>query len=251
MNLVIDIGNTRIKAALFEAGQLTHFFVFEHPVIFGNIHNNPLIDLFNQHTIKHSVLASVTNETLALADALKHKSTLLIFTSQTPTPLKNQYKSISTLGSDRFAAAAGALNLFPNKNVLVIDAGTCIKYNFVNQRNEYIGGGISPGLRMRFKALQTFTAKLPLIDTAIDFDTLIGTTTEESILSGVELGSIAEINGIIEQYNMKYPDLTVILTGGDVNFFEKRLKKPIFTDSYLILKGLNAILEYNLNNAND
>ena len=157
------------------------------------------------------------------------------------------YKSTSTLGSDRLAAAVGGNFMFPNKNVLIIDAGTCIKYNFVSKNNEYLGGGISPGLRMRFKSLPAFTSRLPLIEMEEDFDNLIGTDTRESILSGVELGAIAEVDGIIERYKSIYEDLTVVFTGGDFNFFVKRLKNSIFADQFLILRGLNVILDYNFN----
>ena len=169
-----------------------------------------------------------------------------MFTGKTPTPVKNLYKSANTLGSDRLASAVGGNFLFPNKNVLVIDAGTCIKYNFINNKNEYIGGAISPGLQMRFKALHTFTARLPLLDIDENYDAIIGTTTNESILSGVEMGAVAEMQSFVDQYKQQYSDVVCLLTGGDANFFEKRLKKPIFADQFLILKGLNIILENNL-----
>jgi type III pantothenate kinase len=126
----------------------------------------------------------------------------------------------------------------------VVDTGTCIKYNFINNKNEYIGGAISPGLQMRFKSLNSFTSRLPLLDVEENFNTLIGTNSKDNILSGVELGAVAEINSFIDQYKQLYPDINVVLSGGDVNFFEKRLKKPIFAEPYLILKGLNNILNH-------
>ncbi|MBL0328277.1 MAG: type III pantothenate kinase [Bacteroidetes bacterium] len=128
----------------------------------------------------------------------------------------------------------------------MVDCGTCIKYNFVTQKNEYIGGGIAPGLQMRFKAVHTFTSRLPLLDVDDTFNTLIGTNSNDSIISGVQMGVIAEVDGIITQYKQQYPDIKVLLTGGDVNFFAKRLKNSIFADQNLILKGLNEILDYNL-----
>jgi type III pantothenate kinase len=128
----------------------------------------------------------------------------------------------------------------------VIDAGTCIKYNFVNSNNEYIGGAIATGLEMRLKALHTFTSRLPLLKVDEDYNTLVGTNSIESILSGAQGGAVAEMEGCIALYRQQYPDIKVVITGGDVNFFEKRLKNSIFADEYLILKGLNIILEYNL-----
>ncbi|MES2138887.1 MAG: type III pantothenate kinase [Bacteroidota bacterium] len=240
MNLIIDIGNTRIKAALFENAELKHFFVFES--------TNALIEaaLFNSYLIKHCIVASVVDNVESFIDQLKGKAPTLLFTSQMPLPLINLYRSTNTLGSDRLAAAVGGASLFPGKNVVVIDAGTCLKYNFVNNNNEFIGGAISPGLKMRFKSLNTFTSKLPLLDVNENFDTLIGTTTAESILSGVEIGITAEVEGLIDGYKQLFPDINVVLTGGDANFFEKRLKRRIFTDSFLILKGLNCILDHNL-----
>jgi type III pantothenate kinase len=182
---------------------------------------------------------------LFLKIELNKQTQLLVFTNETPIPIKNMYESAQTLGSDRLAAAIGGYTLFPNQHVLVIDVGTCIKYNFTTNKNEYIGGGISPGLKMRLKALTTFTSRLPLVEIDENFDTLIGKNTNDSILSGVIMGCIAEMEGIIERYQLLYPDMKIILTGGDTNFFEKRLKKPIFADQNLILKGLNEILEYN------
>jgi type III pantothenate kinase len=240
LKLIIDIGNTRIKAALFEKKELKHFFVFNSTNEFLTA------DLLNQHPISNCIVASVTNNIESIVDYVKQKTDVLLFTSETPTPIKNLYATAHTLGSDRLAAAVGGNFLYPNQNVLVIDSGTCIKYNFVTHKNEYLGGAISPGLQMRFKALNTFTARLPLLELDQKFDKLIGTNSTESILSGVEMGAVAEVNGFIENYKKQYPDIKVIITGGDVNFFEKRLKNSIFADPYLILRGLNMILDYNL-----
>lgn len=241
MQLVIDIGNTRVKAALFEKKELKHSFIFDST---GQLLS---AGLFQNYSIKKAIIGSVVNDMEPFIAQLKQHSTVLLFSSETPTPLKNLYRSANTLGSDRLAAAVGANSLFPNRNLLVIDAGTCIKYNFINSNNEYIGGGISPGLQMRFKALSTFTSRLPLLEVDPDFNKLIGTDSNESILSGVETGALAEVEGITERYIHQYPDIQIVLTGGDANFFEKRLKKPIFADQNLILKGLNEILEYNSN----
>lgn len=240
MQLVIDIGNTRVKAALFEQNNIVHYFVFNttDELLKANI--------LDQYNIENSILSSVVDGINTFVEHVKKKSPVLMYTIQTPTPLTNCYESPFTLGSDRLAASVAGNFLFPNKNVLVIDTGTCIKYNFINKNNEYIGGAISPGLKMRFKAIHSFTSRLPLLEVDENFDTLIARNSNDNILAGVELGAVAEINSFIEQYKTLYPDIKVLLTGGDINFFEKRLKKPIFADSYLILKGLNNILEHNL-----
>ena len=241
MQLVIDIGNTRIKAAIFKEAELRHSFIFNSTL--------ELIEsqLIEKNAIQQCILASVVDNIESFINQLKTKLTVYIFTADTPTPIKNLYKTAHTLGSDRLAAAVGGNFLFPNKNILVIDCGTCIKYNFVNANNQYIGGAISPGLAMRLKAMHTFTSRLPLLEVDETFNTLIGTNSNESILSGAQNGAVAEIEGIINQYRLNYDNLTVVLTGGDTNFFEKRLKNPIFADPFLILKGLNQILQYNLN----
>lgn len=239
MQLVIDIGNTRLKAAVFEKKELIKHFVFDSTEdLFKS-------DLFKIYIPKKAIVCSVVNDIEPFLSKLMDRTEVLLFTSQTPVPLKNNYQSANTLGSDRMAAAVGGNSLMPDNDILVIDAGTCIKYNFVSNKNEYLGGGISPGLRMRLKALHTFTARLPLLEPDMDYSALVGTNTHDSILSGAELGALAEVEGLIGQYLLKYPNLKVFITGGDMNFFEKRLKNTIFADQHLILKGLNAILNYN------
>jgi len=244
MQLVIDIGNTRIKAAVFQKDQLLEFLVFKD---YREVLESALFN--NNYTFNNCIVASVVDDIAVFVDELAKNVNVLLFTSETPLPIKNLYKTTSTLGSDRLAAAVGGEFLFPGQDILIIDAGTCIKYNFVNEKKEYIGGAISPGLQMRFKALNTFTARLPLLEVDPDFNSLIGVDTKGSILSGVEMGAIAEVNGFIAEYKLMSPNLKVLITGGDVNFFEKRLKNSIFADSYLILKGLNRILNYNIKEA--
>ena len=241
MQLVIDIGNTRVKAAIFENKVLIHFFVFDstHELLHSSV--------FEKYAINECILSSVVNEIEPFIALLKEKVKVLSFTADTLTPVKNLYQTAHSLGSDRLAGAVGGNLLYPNKNVLVIDCGTCIKYNFVTIKNEYIGGAISPGLKMRLNAMHTFTSRLPLLTVDQLFDTFIATNSNDSILSGALLGAVAEIDGFIDQYKKRYPDINVVLTGGDVNFFEKRLKNSIFADQNLILKGLNEILDYNLN----
>lgn len=239
MNLIIDIGNTRVKAALFKENQLFELRIFDSV-------SELLSDLSFIKQAQNAIIGSVVDDLTLFYSAIDSIIPTLIFTHQTKIPLLNLYHSASTLGSDRLAAAVGANMLYPNKDVLVIDAGTCIKYNFINSKNEYLGGAISPGLKMRFKSLAHFTSKLPLIELDESFDELIGRNTQNSILSGVLNGSIAEIDGLINDYVIQFPEIICILTGGDTEFLAKRLKNSIFTHQNLVLKGLNDILNYNL-----
>lgn len=239
MQLVIDIGNTRVKAAVFENTQLLEQLAFKNTDDFLSS------ELLKKFAIKNCILSTVVNGKEDFVAILKAQFPVLTYTIETPTPVKNKYESPHTLGSDRLAAAVGGNFMFPDKNLLIIDAGTCIKYNFVSQQNEFIGGAISPGLKMRFKALHSFTSRLPLLELDAQFNTLIASNTNNNLLAGVQMGALAEMKGFIEQYKSIYPDIQVILTGGDINFFENRLKTPIFADPFLILKGLNIILNYN------
>lgn len=238
MNLAIDFGNTLIKAGLFEG----------HNLIENRVYKTVKQLKSDQDFLNRAeavIIGSVVNTHEDVISVLQHIKTIIPFTSQTPVPLKNLYKSASTLGSDRLAASVGAFSIYPFRDILVIDAGTCLKYNFTNRNNEYLGGAISPGLQMRFKALQYFTDKLPLVNAKTDYNKLIGNTTEESILSGVINGIIHETDGIINEYKNIYPDLTIVVSGGDTDFFAKRLKNRIFAHPYLILNGLNEILIFN------
>ena len=179
-----------------------------------------------------------------MEEVLARSKKFLPLTFQTPTPFKNLYQTPSTLGKDRIAAVAGAFSLYPNRNVLVIDAGTCITYDFLTDKGEYLGGGISPGIRMRFKAMHTFTGKLPLIEPD-EYDGLIGRSTRESMLSGVYNGVISELNGLISLYQEQFGDIMVIITGGDHEFLHNKLKISIFAAPDLVLLGLNEIFDYN------
>lgn len=238
MNLVIDIGNTLVKAALFEGRELKELKVY-------NSLNDLSKDTAFYRQAGHCFVGSVTKDIHYTADILSDFKGLDFFSPLRSMPLKNLYKTPATLGSDRFAASVGAYSLYPQKNVLVMDAGTCLKFDFTNANSEYFGGAISPGLQMRFKALQHFTDKLPLVKSDENFDKLIGQTTEESILSGVINGILQEADGIINEYKKLYPDLTIVVTGGDTDFFAKRLKNRIFAHPHLVLIGLNEILIYN------
>lgn len=239
MQLAIDIGNTRIKAGIFEQNVLKKTLVFDDTALFFQS------QLVSKLGIKRAIVGSVVDGIDAFVSDLSQQANVMLFKADTPLPLVNKYQSAATLGSDRLAAAVGGNELAPNENILVIDAGTCVKYNFVNGKNEYIGGAISPGLKMRFTALNTFTARLPLLKADEKLNSYIGKTTEESIRSGVENGIVKELDGCIDEYRRDFNNLKVFLTGGDTDFFAKRLKNCIFADQNLILKGLNRILSHN------
>jgi type III pantothenate kinase len=239
MNFVVDFGNTRIKAAIFSGNDLLHSYVFNSTQ--GLIEG--LKDIFD---FENCLICSVTGAHQEFIKALPKVKNVILFTATTPIPLKNLYKSVSTLGSDRIAASIGAYSFYPHQNVLTIDAGTCIKYNFVNSANEYIGGAISPGITMRLKALKEFTHALPLVEIDRTFNELVGTSTKESILSGSQIGAAAEVDGIIGKYLLNYANLMVVLTGGDSDYLGKQLKNRLFANQNLLLYGLNTILNYNL-----
>jgi len=240
MNLCVDIGNTRIKYAIFDKGAMVEQQAVE------KVGKSDFTRLVKDFPIRRSIVSSVVNHLPEFVNYLKERTNYFEFTSETPTPLKNLYRTTYTLGSDRLTAAVGAYSQFKGEDYLVIDFGTCIKYNFVNKEGEYLGGGISPGILMRFKALNAFTDRLPLVDFDTSFDKLIGTSTRESVLSGVINGAVAEVNEIMDLYQAQYSGIKYVITGGDAPFFEKRLKKGIFADPFLLLKGLNEILNFNV-----
>jgi type III pantothenate kinase len=239
MNFVADFGNTRIKAALFLNSELTASKIYNS--------TEELINdsAFYQRATK-AIIGTVTDMHTEVENFLAQKIPTLLFRHSTPIPIKNLYTSASTLGSDRLAASIGAWSLFPNCNVLTIDAGTCIKYNFVNEHNEYIGGAISPGLNMRLKAMQHFTSRLPYVQPDMNYDKLTGTSTEESLLSGALIGAAAEADSFIQHYSQKHQNLQVAFTGGDSAYLCKQLKNRFFAHPHLVLLGLNTVLDFNI-----
>lgn len=241
MKLTIDLGNTLIKAAVFQVKELKEAFTFSRV---GDFDLNKILKKYPE--VKSAIVSSVINDDAGLINNLKDKVSFIKLNHQTKIPIKNHYKTPETLGKDRLSNAVGANSLFPGVNVLVIDAGTCIKYDFVSSNNSYEGGSISPGLQMRYKALNAFTGKLPLVKISAK-EVLTGKNTEESIVSGVQTGIIAEAEGIIEKYIEKYPDIKFVITGGDMEFFRAGLSKKnsIFADPFLLMKGLNTILDFN------
>ena len=238
LNLVIDLGNTSLKVALFEKNVMIDKFVYQN-YIFKNISN-----IFKNFNIHNSIISNVSNIDKNILDFLKINSNLISIDVSNDLLFYNLYKTKNTLGHDRIALVSAAAVDFPDQNVLVIDAGTCITYDFKNYKNEYLGGGISPGISMRFKSLNTETSKLPLSTIWLD-NKLIGDDTLSSINSGVINGVIYEVEGVIAQYEEKFLNIKIILTGGDSNFLLKNIKNTIFADQNFLLKGLNYLLEAN------
>ena len=239
MNLIIDVGNTLVKFAVFQDNTLIEK---------KTASNEDALKTFKliikeYKLIKKAIVSSVGKLDNMVFDVINEKLEVLILNHETKLPFKNLYKTPHTLGVDRIALVCASIKNYPNRNVLIIDAGTCITYDFISSDNEYLGGAISPGLRLRYTSLNTFTSKLPLLDTEMPNE-LIGNTTNSAIHSGVVFGILKEIDGVIDDYRIKYEDLTVILTGGDSNFLSKQLKNGIFANSNFLLEGLNFILEF-------
>ncbi|WP_162428060.1 type III pantothenate kinase [Pontibacter pudoricolor] len=236
--IAVDVGNTGTKYGIFEGNSLVKQGYFQ------GIDNMPG-EILN-HTFEDAIVASVAADTANYSARLSVTGNILTLSAQTALPVLNNYKTPQTLGADRIAAAVGANYFFPGRNCLVFDAGTALTHEFISSDGAYMGGGIAPGLRMKLKALHTFTERLPLIDQIPVKFPLTGQSTQESILSGVLTGTVAELNGLIQFYSEKAPDLTVILCGGDAGFFESKLKGRIFVIPELVLIGLHRILTYNV-----
>jgi type III pantothenate kinase len=239
MYLVIDLGNTNKKLALFSKGRLNAITILPEFTL------TAIRQYVKQHPgITHCILSAVIGYPQSIKKYLEKKFFFIELDEHTPLPLKNLYKTPGTLGKDRLASAVAAHLRFSKEAVLVINAGSCITFDFVNRHGEYLGGSISPGIQMRFLALNTFTGKLPLIS-GTNSTILTGTTTSESILSGVLNGSLAEVEGITGQYLREHRKLKVILSGGDLKYFDKRLKIKTFAVPNVVIEGLFKILELN------
>ena len=240
MNLIVDVGNTYVKFAVFENGILIYKLSFEL-----NEFKKRYKKLKKDYPeIKKAIISSVGRLSKKEIDLIESDLPIIELSSKTKLPFENLYATPNTLGVDRIALVCASVNQFSDKNVLIIDAGTCITYDFITKENKYLGGAISPGIRLRYKTLNNLTANLPLLETQIPKN-IIGDSTESSIHSGVVNGVVKELDGIINQYLENYSDLTVILTGGDTKFLLNQLKNTIFANSDFLLEGLNFILEYN------
>ncbi|MDT0650563.1 type III pantothenate kinase [Autumnicola edwardsiae] len=240
MNLVVDIGNTSVKMAVFQNNSLLHKLIFPLSDFSNNFQKIKIQFPEIETTILSSVVKTISKE----KKLLQRDTYFFELTQALSLPFENKYATPATLGKDRIALVAAAVAKFPKKNTLVIDAGTCVTFDFKNDKEEYLGGAISPGLEMRFKALHNFTANLPLLKPGENLE-LIGGSTEASMTSGVVNGLLLEIDGTIASYATEYEDLTIILTGGDAQFLSVRLKNSIFANSNFLLEGLNYILEFN------
>lgn len=239
MNLVVDIGNTLLKLAVFDGGRL----VAQQCV--GELREETFAGLLGGARAARAVVASTRGEAPAIVEAVRrHTDYLLEFTPATPVPIGNAYLTPATLGRDRLAAAVGAATLYPRRNALIVDFGTAVTLDFVSADGVFRGGCISPGMAMRFRALHEYTAALPLCD-ATDSAELLGRTTDEAVRLGVMNSLAFEIEGYIARMQGEIEDLCVIFTGGDTNFFAKRIKNTIFANCNLVFCGLNRILEHN------
>ena len=238
ITLCFDFGNTRRKLAVFDRGQL------ERVEILTDDSTESINALLEKYHPQKTILSSVVDhnpdmETLLHAHTRFHKldhATRLPFTTPVGKP--------ETIGADRLALIAGAVHQFPKQHNLVIALGTAVTYNFCNKFHEFLGGGISPGLEMRLKALNYYTARLPVVKASSNTP-LIGYDTNTNILSGVVLGMAYEMDGFIDEYNRKFSNFNVLLTGGDIVFLASHMKNRIFADPDLIFKGLYAISEVN------
>ena len=236
--LIIDAGNTRVKVFVFEQDKVVFDAVFEE-----NVLEKHILKIFNNFQISKTILSSVGPFQNKISEILKTIGDFILLSHKTKVPFMNLYGTPNTLGVDRIALVSADSMKYPEKNVLIIDAGTCITFDFLNEKNQYLGGAISPGLRMRYKALYEFTEKLPKLNFK-DPENLVGKDTNSCIHSGVANGFVAEVNGIIERYEQEYPHLTIVLTGGDMIYLSKRLKNGIFANPNFLVEGLNAILKY-------
>lgn len=239
MNLIVDIGNTQIKVAVFELDSIIAHFIFDEKDFSGEIKK-----IIEKYPIKQCILSSVKEMKDIYTQELRKIPYFLELKSKTKVPFLNLYGTPETLGLDRIALVAAATKEYQYQNVLIIDAGTCITFDFINEQNEYLGGAISPGIEIRYKSLNCFTSKLPELTKNENFQ-LIGKSTAASIHSGVINGVANEIDGVINQYKEEFQDLTVVLTGGDTKFLSKQLKNSIFATQNFLLYGLNQILTFN------
>jgi len=238
MNIVVDIGNTAAKIGFFKDGELLKK---------KNVLINELENFIANCDFSKGIICSVKTYD-KVHSILNRNKAIILFDNGLKIPIKNNYTTPDTLGSDRLANAIGAFTISPNRDNLIIDAGTCLKFDLINSENNYLGGSISPGLKMRAKALHTFTDKLPLVE---EFNSakLVGDSTLSSIFSGIVNGLSSEIKEMINNYKNNYPELQVFLTGGDSEFIYPmvdRQKSSIFAHDYITLLGLNRILKENV-----
>lgn len=239
MYLCFDIGNSRIKYAVFnEASEI----VYLNNVI--KWETEYLEELLGNFSIEAAIIAASGIVPSALLHQIEEKMHLIILDTDTKIPLEILYETPETLGRDRIASVIGGQRLFPGKSLCVITLGTCITYNVSDEKGRFLGGNISPGLDMRLKAMHEFTANLPLVDRGFGKG-LIGTSTEDALQKGAGIGTLLEIESFIERVCEKYSEINIILTGGDANYFAEKIKSKIFVNPDLVLIGLNEIIKIN------
>jgi len=240
MNLCIDQGNSSTKVGVFNDDELIETFVFEQ------FDRSEILTLVERFPIRHCIMSSVVSDNEELIENLKTSfESFIELSHETEIPIMNSYATPETLGKDRLAAVIGACFLKPDSDILVVDAGTAITYDFVDAKKIYHGGNIAPGLHLRLRALHEFTQKLPFVELKTETP-LIGNSTDSAILSGAIYGIVFEIDGYINILKIKYPQLSVFLTGGSTFYFDTKLKNAIFAERNLVLIGLNRILQYNV-----
>ena len=213
-----------------------------------------MLTALDNHPIDQVLVSSTSQSAYDIRVRLTNLSQhFFVLDSQTPLPIRNSYDTPATLGTDRIAAGVGAMALFPGRDCLVLDLGTCLTADFISREGVFKGGLITPGVQMRLRAMHEQTTRLPLVDLPSDWSglawpSLTATSTRQAILSGVLNGLLLEMNGIIDAYRQEWPDTVVLTCGGDMPTFESRLKPPIFAVPNLVLTGLNRILRYNVQN---
>lgn len=241
-NLIVDAGNSSIKLFLFQNGEI---------VKFGKVREISLLkssleELVSMSEIDKCIVSSVSFDCEQIIAMLDPSFPVMKLDSSLRLPIINKYKTPESLGSDRIAAVVGAVGRYPGRNILVIDSGTAITYDIVTDKAEYLGGNISVGLKSRFRALNNFTGKLPLLQVDKSADGLFGTTTAEAMTLGVQNGIVHEVEGTIRAFGDRFENLLVVFTGGDSFFFENRIRFSSFAEPNLVAIGLNEILEYNV-----
>lgn len=243
MNLCIDQGNSRTKVALFrENGTIAKHFIYKH------FASAEVEQLFQLYSIEDSIISSVVNIEPAVVNALhKHSRHFVLFDHNTPLPVTNQYGTPATLGQDRLAAAVGANAIFPKENILIIDAGSAVTYDFISEEGCFVGGNIAPGIKMRFTILHRMTKKLPLVEAEEnELLPLFGRNTRDAIAAGVIRGIIFEVKGYMRDLQEQIPHFKTIITGGNAPFILHGLQADIRFERHLVLMGLNQILKHNI-----
>ncbi len=241
MNLIIDSGNSSSKVAIFDGNRLVT------TVRYDKLSKENLDAILSQYPdIKRAILSAVASLTFDIDEYFADRSLFFInMNHDTPMPIINGYSTPKTLGMDRLAAAVGAKTLFPSRELLVVDMGSAITIDRVSKDGVFLGGNISPGVDMRFRALNKFTSKLPLCEKNDNFS-ICGKNSNDAIIGGVIYGIAKELDGYIDDYRKQDENILIIFTGGDAKYFENRLKNAIFADCETLVKGLNEILEYNV-----